>query len=90
MTAHHHSNHNNKSKLLHKAENNEEDEEQVVLLTHKQDTIHDKRLRDNETLLEKLKARDCHKNVNRYKEELAHLKYLKNPFNVTMSHSNID
>jgi hypothetical protein len=50
----------------------------------------DQRLLDNEVLLSKLRDRKCTENVTRYKEELAHLKYLRNPFNVTMSHSNIE
>jgi len=37
-----------------------------------------------------MRDRDCKGNIATYKDELDYLKYIRNPYNVTISHSNID
>ena len=37
-----------------------------------------------------MRDRDCKGNIATYKDELEYLKYIRNPYNVTISHSNID
>lgn len=77
--------------LLHEQLDHHEGEEAEGTTAYMSNFLHlDTKLLDNEMLLERMKQRECDKNVSRYKEELAHLKYLRNPYNVTMSHSNID
>lgn len=41
-------------------------------------------------VLERLRDRNCKENIKKYKDELEKFKYLQNPFNVTMSFSNIE
>ena len=41
-------------------------------------------------VLERLRDRNCKENIKKYKDEIEKYKYLQNPFNVTMSFSNIE
>ena len=45
---------------------------------------------ETKRVLKDLKRRKCKENIKQYKEELSKLRYLQNPFNVTMSYSNIE
>jgi hypothetical protein len=48
------------------------------------------KLKASESVLELMKERNCQENMSRYRDEMAQLKYLRNPYNVTLSHSIID
>ena len=50
----------------------------------------EKAFQANQQVLDRLKERPCRENIQNYREEMDQLKYMRNPYNVTMSYSNIE